>query len=133
MKKLFVLFLSLAVACTDSSGPTQSSVAGTWNLQTVDGASLPFVIDQSGVNKVEVTGDVLVVTSAGAFTQATSVRVTQNGVVTTQVIPDAGSYVIHGTSVTFQFQSDGSVGTGMLMDNTLTVNASGVSYIYTKQ
>lgn len=133
MKKLFFALLAVAIACSDSTGPTKASVAGTWTLQSINGVTLPVVIDQSLTSKLEITGDVLTVSSSGSFTQATSFRLTQNNVVQTQTIPDAGSYVLSGSTVTFQFQSDGSTGTGTLNGNTMTVTAGGSTYIYMKQ
>jgi hypothetical protein len=133
MKKIFLAFLTLTLACSnDSTGPTQTSVAGTWNLQSVNGTALPFVLAQTGTNKVEITADVLTVTSSGSFTEITTVRTTQNGSATTQTSPDAGSYVLNGNNVTFQFQSDGSVGSGTVAGSTLTVSNTGLSLIYKK-
>jgi hypothetical protein len=134
MKKVFFALLALTIACSsDSTGPTSASVAGTWNLQSVNGAPLPFVVAQTGANKTELTADVLTVTSSGSFTEITTVRTTLNGQVTTQTIPDAGSYVLNGNNVTFQFQSDGSVGSGTVSGSTLTVSTAGLSLIYKKQ
>ena len=129
------LLMALAtVACSsdDSTGP-DTSVEGTWTLQSVNGSDLPYVVAQAGSDKVEVTADVLTVASGGAFTEITSIRVTSGGNVTTQSIPDAGSYTVNGTAVTFTFQSDGSSGTGTLSGNTLTVATQGVSLLYKKQ
>jgi hypothetical protein len=134
VKYLLLLSLSAALACSDSgTGPSESSVAGTWNLRSINGTSLPFVIVQTGPDKLELTADVLTVTSSGTFTQMTTFRLTENGQTTSQSVPDAGSYVLNGTNVTFQFQSDGSVGSGTLSGETLTVSTTGFSYVYRKQ
>ncbi|HEX6576074.1 MAG TPA: hypothetical protein VF042_13990 [Gemmatimonadaceae bacterium] len=133
MRKSLIAILLVTLACSgDSTGPTQSSVAGTWNLQTINGAALPFVVAQTGANKVEITGDVLTVTNSGSFTEITTIRTTQNGASTTQTVPDAGTYVLNGNNVTFQFQSDGSVGSGTVSGGTLTVSQTGLSLIYKK-
>jgi hypothetical protein len=128
------LLIALGTACSsdDSTGP-ETSVAGTWTLQTVNGFDLPYVVAQSGGDKVEVTADVLTVADGGAFTELTTIRVTTGGVATTQSVPDAGTYTVNGTAVTFHFQSDGSSGTGTLTGNTLTVATQGVSLLYRKQ
>ena len=50
MKRLLVLVLSLALtaaACTDSTGPGDS-LAGTYQLESVNGASLPVTICGQG-------------------------------------------------------------------------------------
>jgi hypothetical protein len=128
-----LLFALAAGACSgDSSGP-DVSVVGTWQLQTVNGQGLPYLVAQSGADKIEVTSDVLTVAEGGAFTEITTIRVTSSGTVTTQSIPDAGTYTINGTAVNFTFQSDGSNGTGTLNESTLTVATQGVSLVYKKQ
>lgn len=128
--------LMVASACGDDStgpGTVQESVVGTWTLTSVNGSALPYTVEQSGANKIEVMSDVLTVGAGGAFTQLTTVRITQNGVVTTQSLPDAGTYTVSGTAVTFRFDSDGSSGTGTLNGKTLTVAAEGLSLVYAKQ
>jgi hypothetical protein len=133
MKKIFFALLALTLACSnDSTAPTPASVAGSWNLQSVNGTALPFVVTQTGTNKVEITADVLTATSSGSFTEITTLRTTQNSVATIQTGSDAGSYVLNGNNVTFQFQSDGSVGSGTISGSTLTVSEAGLSLIYKK-
>ena len=135
MRLIACMLLLVGAACGGDSPtqPTSSSVAGTWSLQTINGTGLPYIVAQTGSDKVEVTSDVLTVVGSGSFTQITQVRVTQNGQVSTQSIPDAGSYVLNGTAVTFTFNSDGSSGTGSLSGNTLTIAEDGFAYVYRKQ
>ncbi len=132
---LILAVLPNVVACSggDSTAPTQTSVAGTWTLRTINGSGLPFTVVQVGADKVEITSDVLTVASGGAFTQLTTVRITEGGRVTTETIPDAGNYGLNGTAVSFTFNSDGSTGTGTLSGSTLTVASSGFSQVYQKQ
>jgi hypothetical protein len=128
--------LLLAVACGASdaaTAPTSASVAGTWNLQTINGAGLPYVLDQTGANKDELVSDVVTAVSTGSFTRTTTVRTTFNGQVTTQSVADAGRYSLNGTAVVFTFNSDNSVGTGSISGNTLTVADNGVALVYRRQ
>ena len=54
------LLLALAAgACSSDSNGPDVSVVGTWQLQTVNGQALPYVVAQSGSDKIEVTSDVL--------------------------------------------------------------------------
>ena len=135
MRIIACLLLLVGAACGGDSPtqPTSNSVAGTWSLQTVNGAALPYVAAQVGLDKVELTSDVITAVASGSFTQITQVRVTQNGQVSTQSIPDAGSYTLNGTAVTFTFNNDGSSGTGSLTGNTLTVAQDGLVFVYKKQ
>jgi len=126
----------VAAACGGGDSPTQptsASVAGTWKLETVNGAALPYIAAQVGSDKVELMSDVITAVASGSFTQMTQIRVTESGQVSTQSIPDAGSYTLTGTAVTFTFNSDGSTGTGSLSGNTLTVTEDGYAFVYKKQ
>lgn len=135
MRFMACALLIVAAAC-GSDGPTQptsTSVAGTWSLQTINGNGLPYVVAQTGADKVELISDVITAVASGSFTQITQVRITQNGQTSTQSIPDAGSFSLNGTAVTFTFNSDGSTGTGSVSGNTLTVTDDGFAYVYKKQ
>jgi hypothetical protein len=133
MRKLLIFIGVLTMACGDSPTEVQASVAGTWELSTVNGANLPYVITQSGADKIELTADVITATSTGSFTQQTTIKTTQNSQVTTQTLPDAGSYVMNGTAVTFTFNSDGSSGTGSLSGDTMTVTDGGFALVYKRK
>ena len=128
------MLLIVAAACGGDS-PTQptASVVGTWNLQTVNGSALPYLVPQTDFEAVELMSDVLTAAANGTFTQMTRFRVTQDGQAYPDSIPDAGSYALNGTAVTFTFDSDGSTGTGSLSGNTLTVAAEGFALVYKKQ
>lgn len=114
-----------------STAPTQASIAGVWNLSTINGSPLPFVL-QASAPKIEIMSDQLVVSANGTFTESTVARVTDGATVSTTTIPDAGTYTLNGTAATFTF-SDGSSGTGTLSGNTFTVASGGFSQVYKKQ
>lgn len=135
MRALAIAAVTLLIACGDdgTTAPTTTSVAGTWTLQSINGTSLPYVIAQTGADKIEITSDVVTAVATGSFTQITTIRTTVSGQISTQSVADAGTWTLNGTAVTFQFNSDGSVGTGSISGNTLTVTESGFAYIYKKQ
>ena len=136
MRFIACLLLVATVACSGGDSPTQpttASLAGTWSLETINGVNLPYIAAQSGADKLEIISDVITAVASGSFTQMTQIRVTQNGQVSTQSVPDAGSYTLNGTAVTFTFNSDGSTGTGALSGNTLTVAEDGVALVYKKR
>ncbi len=133
---------TLAIVCTaaavflagcgsdDSTSPTQAAVAGTWNLSTVNGASLPFIIQTTP--KIEVLSDQLVVSANGTFTESTQTRTTNGTAVTLETVPDGGTYSLNGTAATFIF-NDGTTGAGTLTATGLIVAFPGVSLSYQKQ
>ena len=128
---MLLLLLPVAACTGDSTGP-ESSIAGTYTLRSINGVNLPFVIAQTGANKLELVNETIVVAEAGTFTQQGTLRETVNGVATVGSYADAGIYERNGTAVTFQFQSNGSIGSGTASNGVVTVAASGYSYIYRK-
>lgn len=134
-RSLASLALVVLVACGDGSttAPTNDSVAGTWSLQSINGTGLPYIILQTGADKVEIVSDVVVAAASGSFTQTTTVRTTVSGQATTQSQGDGGTWSLNGTAVTFQFTGDGSTGTGSISGNTMTVAESGFAFVYRKQ
>lgn len=134
MRRFLLAMVVLLMACgNDATGPTMASVAGVWHLTTVAGAPLPYLLDQEGADKLELTSDVFTTTASGTFTQLTMIKTTISGQVTTDAIPDAGSYSLNGNTITINFQSDGSSVTGTISDNTLTITSTGIALVYIKQ
>jgi hypothetical protein len=128
--------LAVAVACGSDSNtqPTFATIAGTWNLQTVNGTPLPFTISQTANDKVEVVSDVVTATPTGTYTEVIQVRETLNGQATVTTVPDAGSYTINGSAITLSSPQSGSV-TGTLSGNndTFTAVEDGFVYVFTRQ
>jgi len=122
----------LLAACDsdDSTGPTENAVSGTWNLTTVNGAPLPFVIQSTP--KIELVSEQLVVSANGTFTQASLVRTTSGTTVSNQTNSSAGTYTLSGTTASFIF-NDGTTGAGTVSGTSLTVAKPGRAYVYQKQ
>jgi hypothetical protein len=134
MRRLILAMGTLALfACGDSTGVLQN-INGSYNLQTVNGASLPYTFSLAGTSpRQEITADVITA-SNGSFADVTSERDTdlQTGAVSNFTTSDTGTYIINGTAVTFQFSSGGS-GSGTVSGNTFTIVAPGFSLVYTHQ
>jgi len=128
---VFTAATVLLSACGSDSttAPTPTSIAGTWNLTTVNGAALPFVLQASP--KIEILSDQIVILANGTFTQSTQARLTNGTTITTQTIPDGGTYSLNGTAATFVF-SDGSSGTATVSGSTLTIADARISLVYLK-
>ena len=132
MKKLLILLASLGCSSYTLTTPTEEALTGKWNLTAVNGTSLPYTVPQIGP-KQEVIEDVLTIATLKTFTEVTTIRITQNGQVTTKTVTDTGTYEFNSYAVTFHFQTDGSFGSGTLTGRTMTIAASGVSFTYRKQ
>jgi hypothetical protein len=128
---MILAILSAAGCGGDSTSPATQSIVGSWTLQSVNGSPLPFIVQQTGTDKLELLSDVIVISGTGSFTQTTSVRTTTNGVPTTQPVADAGSYTLNGSAITLHFNSDGFTGTASWSGNTITTTtAEGLALVY---
>ena len=131
MRKLFVVAaLALAAACGDSTSP--SSVSGTYNLQTVNGAALPYVF-QADNPKRELISEQLVLSANGTFTFNDVIRTTPTGgAPTTMPTTDSGTFTLTGNSIVFTFGGTSSIA-GSVSGSTLTIIDTGVTAVYSKQ
>lgn len=117
---LLVLFAFVAACGEDKTVTGPASVAGSYHLDTVNGAPLPAVVAQLGTSKVEVTQGTLSLNSDDTFSGNLETRTTSGSSVTTDQNPVNGTYTVAGNVMTFNF-SDGSTTTGAFADNRVTV------------
>jgi hypothetical protein len=132
---LVLALASSAIACGSDSvtNPTPESLAGTWNLSTLNGVALPFVLQQSNP-KVELLSDQIVVSSDGTFTDTFSLRFTDAaGVVTNDGGFDTGTWTLNGAALVLRYDSDASVSTASVAGNSFTISVPGLAQLYTKQ
>jgi hypothetical protein len=136
MRRLLALALLIASAsCSSdsSTNPTAASLPGTWNLSTVNGNPLPFIL-QTQNPKIEILNDQFIVADGGTFTETWNARFTDaSGVVSSAPFSDSGTWTLNGATVTFHFTSDGASGTGTLNGSSLTVGDVGFSLVYLRQ
>ena len=119
-----VAAVALLGACgSDSTGPRNASVTGTYALSTVDGASLPFTVPNTGDNTEVVQSAAIMLNNDSTYSAVASG--TENGE-PTSIITDAGSYSVSGSQVTFTSTViQGGHYTGSVSGTTLTVTIIG--------
>ena len=125
---------TLASACGSGTAtqPVVASVAGTWVLTSVNGKPLPYVYVASDP-KLELISRQYVITSAGTFTTAFTLRGTElDGTVHTTTTSDAGTETLANNTVSFVYNSDGSIVTAHVSANTMTIDGS-VTQEFTRQ
>ncbi len=130
-----VLVLAFAVApaaCSDPGTSPSQSMMGRWSLQTVNGLALPFTLALQGTDSLQVLGDIITATKTGQFADTTIIRSTVSGKVTTDTIPDVGTYSMFGSTVSLTFLSDSTTTTGRLSGNTLNMGSGGTTLVYTR-
>jgi hypothetical protein len=136
MRKMLIAMAAVALlGCGgDSTGPAASAV-GTWNLQTVDNASLPYTIAfiANPLYKLEILSDVFVVSPDGSYTETFTERETDGTTVTTTSDSDNGTWVQNNAALTITSASDQSVVTGAISGNTITVNTQGLVLVFKRQ
>ena len=128
-RSLLSLLLSVVVlSCDDATGP--DDFLGIWRLETVSGQPLPFILEQDGSRKVELTGETVTLLASGRQTMVTSFRVTENGNVFTESIPAPGSYTINGSTLLLMFDNDEDEYTAIVNGNTMTIDDIGLTFVY---
>ncbi|MBW3670711.1 MAG: hypothetical protein KY432_03460 [Acidobacteria bacterium] len=91
---------------------SQTSVAGVYNLATVDGEKLPVVTDSRPGCQIEVMSGRLTITGSDRFTISTATRETCDGRVTTEDVWDgAGTLRRDGSALHFEGASGDNFGT----------------------
>ena len=116
-------------ACGDSTDP--DSIAGTYNLQTVDGESLPIILGGGGDNMVELASAFERLNDDGTFLESSTFRLTEDGDVSTDVETSDGSWTQSGTAITFTYTGGGTF-TGSISGNTLTTTQQGFTLVFRK-
>ena len=128
-----VIAVALA-ACSDSTGPDTDDLVGLYDLITIDGASLPVIVDQIGEDIAEITMGTVTLDEDGTFGDATEIRITEGGVVTTEVQSTQGTWTVSGSTVTF-VPNDGSGNYTMTWNGQLRLTQlfQGFTLVYTKE
>ena len=128
-----VASVALLVGCFADDNFKGMTFEGTYGLQSINGAPLPFLISESGGVKTELLDEAYVFAQGLVFNRVSHVRTTTNGQPETTTVNQSGYVVLYmGNSVYF-YNSDGSnQRLGVVSDNVLTFNEAGRNYVYRK-
>jgi lipocalin-like protein len=136
MRKALIALAAVALlGCGgDSTGPAASAV-GTWNLQTVNNATLPYTLAfiANPLYKLELVSDAFVVRADGSYTETFTERETDGTTVTTTSDDDTGTWVQNNGALTITSSSDQSSVNAAISGNTITVNAQGLVLVFKRQ
>ena len=128
---LSLLLSAIVVSCDNATGP--DDFLGTWRLETVSGQPLPFILEQDGTRKVELTGETVTLLASGRQTMVTSFRVTENGNVFTESIPAPGNYVVNGLTLLLTFDNDEDAYTAIVNGDTMSIDDIGLTFVYRRE
>lgn len=122
----FVLPCLSACNIDSNSTPAGNVAAGTYNLTTVDGQTLPFLQPSSSLQTAIVSGT-LVVTNTGSFTESRVIRTVSSGATQTQVT--TGQLEIGGSVLSYTL-TGGISGLGSIVTNQLTLQFAAGTFVY---
>ena len=120
-----------ATACGggDSSGP--ASIAGTYTLQTVNNAPLPFTTSQDATYKAEILSWVVTLNEDRSYSFVFRGQSTDNGQTTVNTITSTGTYTVSGSTVDMFDPVDNSNLSATVNGNTLTIVIDGGVGVFT--
>ena len=125
--RLFVPILAAAAimsvtACNSSDATSPSvSIAGTWNLRTLNGSPLPYQVAPNTV----IVSETLTLSSDGSYNDVASYS---NGT----SFSEFGYFSVNNNLVTFNDQTDGITYTGAISGNVLTEVSGQFTSVYQK-
>jgi hypothetical protein len=127
------LSFTMFVACGSDNtiAPQPLSMAGTWNLQSINGTVLPFIL-QAANPMAELVDDHMVVLEDGTFTETYNIRLTDGATVQTLPGSDSGTLRLSGTAVTVTY-SDGTPGAGNMSATSMSVTIAGFTLVFARQ
>lgn len=120
MKRLALTAVVLSFACKDSN-ILISTVRGSYALQTINAASLPYTITGTNGSQTLILGDTITLMEANIFHEKGGSRVTANGQTTDQPIVASGNYGLLSTSITLSNSVGGGTRSGQIEGNTMTI------------
>ncbi len=129
------LALLLAACGEDSNSPTgtdDTSIFGTYALQTILGESLPLIALEEGDDKLEITAGSIRLNSDDTYSRSVTTRLTQSGNVTTDVFTVTGTFTANGSTLQFSGSGDEGPFTGSISGNTLTIIDASRPFVYRK-
>lgn len=127
-RSLVALALATLAACGSSTGP--NGVTGTYTLQTVGGAPLPAIIEQTSAYTRRVQSGSMTLNSDGSWSSATTIAQTTGTSTSTINNTDQGSYAVNGSAATWVSTATASEYTGTVANGQITVTIGGAAYVY---
>jgi hypothetical protein len=135
------LLLSAAVilGCSSDSqtvtlGPTDTNIAGTYNLTASNGHSLPVIAFFTATEEWDMTSDQFVIGGDNTWSETTNYVVTAiaTGATRTTSSQSTGTYAIANRQINFTITTGNVLFTGSVSGNTLSVLFNGGQFLYVR-
>ena len=132
MRKLLAVLIGIAImaACGDSTGPSETNISGTYELQTINGQNLPFTLLIVGTYQLEIAAGSVTINANGTYEESTTVREIDGSSTTTTTETSSGTWTRTNNAVTFVDGEDQTSLTGALSGSTLTFSEEGSTLVY---
>jgi hypothetical protein len=119
-----------SLACSDVTGLGTADIAGSYDLRTFNGFTLPAVSYQDQFEQDQLIGETFTIYTDGTYTDDYTLRILSNNGTRTQNFRDTGTWVQNNTALQFRDDRTGDTYTGSISGNTLTVAQLGDVYVY---
>jgi hypothetical protein len=127
---LFAIVLATACGDKDFVSPNTPAVAGAWNLESIGGATLPFLSYDGADGRVELTTERLVIND-NTFTLTALFRQTIGTSVTMVADSIVGWATVNGSTASLMSPMDGIEVQAVLTDGKLNIDA-GKMFVYVR-
>jgi hypothetical protein len=126
------LLLLVGMVCNCSSSSTKpETIFGLYQLQSVDGSPMPYVVLEEDDVKLEIVSGSLLLKEDFRFTTDWTMKLTAGDVSDTEHDINVGTFEQNGSELTFSFHN-GPTFPGTINGRTVTVNDQGIVYVYVK-
>lgn len=125
---MFAALVALGACGGSDSTPPTVSEAGTYQLTTVNGQSLPVTITGTALGTVVIQSATVVLTPGTPATFTANITGTENGGAATSILSAAGTYARSGSTLTFSVTGSPIPFTGSIAsDGNMTVGLPGAA------
>lgn len=130
---LFTLIAAiLSVGCFGGGVTGTSTVNGTYVLQSVNGAALPYTVPGSAA-KIEIVSDVVVLHEGFTYAVSGQTRSIVNGQLATQSTSGNGTFSLQGNAIFFRnVIATVPLLPGTINANKMTIGRGELIYVYSK-
>ncbi len=123
---LLAITLTLAACGHDSVGPSADppTIAGSYNLTTVDGLVLPFTVLDLGAYQAKLASGTLTLSADGTYSLELGIRIEDSGNVRMASSTDGGLWNVTGQTLTLASTRGDISRTGTVSGNMMTLQSS---------
>jgi len=132
MRTVFAVALCLWLgACGSSTEPEPETIFGLYQLQTVAGGPMPYVLVEDETGKAEIRSGSLKLYDEIRFVTDWTMLITVGEQSETDHYINVGTFEQNGSALTFTFP-DGTPFPGTVIDKTVTIIDGSTTFVYVK-